>query len=324
MRYFRKIKSYFRRIRGALDKLELTGSERIAVFFDVIWCRIRYHAKLEEYLQYHFYQFRHHYRKYFLLAYHQKHQYRRINQKGFTRSKYDFYQRIPDIFGREMIAVPDCGEAEFVSFLKRNIKAVLKPDSGSYGRDIRLLHYTNDADAVSEFRGVSGRMVCEGFIYQHEKMSQLSPDAVNTIRVQTLRYDDRVDVISATLKMGGKPGCIIDNMHNGGIGAQVDIASGIIVTLGKDYECRQYTHHPATGAQIIGFVVPNWDKAIELVKQAHSRLPECKLLGWDVAITAEGADIVEANNGPGPTLTQMMDLIPKGKPIMKLIKDSKK
>ena len=113
-------------------------------------------------------------------------------------------------------------------------------------------------------------------------------------------------------------------MHKGGIAAQVDLKSGIVSTFGYDYEGNKYISHPTTGSNILGVQLPNWDKVIELVKTAHSKLPQCALLGWDIAITQTSADIIEANTAPGPLLTQFMDLVPKGEQIIALMKQNNK
>ena len=62
------------------------------------------------------------------------------------------------------------------------------------------------------------------------------------------------------------------------------------------------------------------DKAVTLVKEAHKRLPQCMLYGWDIAITETGVDIVEANSKPGTRIMQVMDAVPKGKHVLPLIK----
>ena len=64
--------------------------------------------------------------------------------------------------------------------------------------------------------------------------------------------------------------------------------------------------------------------AIDLVRKAHGQLPQCKLLGWDVAITPTGADIVEANNAPGTLLMQIGDMVPKGEKILQVIRQEEK
>ena len=151
-------------------------------------------------------------------------------------------------------------------------------------------------------------------------MSKLCPHSVNSLRITSVLKDGNVEIISATIKASAKADCVVDNMLSGGVGAQVDVESGIVTTFGIDYAFRKYTHHPITGVQIIGFQVPNWDKTIELVKQAHKRLPQCMIFGWDIAVTPDGADIIEANNRPGTRIMQAMDKVPKGQTVIPLIK----
>lgn len=152
----------------------------------------------------------------------------------------------------------------------------------------------------------------------------MNPDSVNTIRFVSLRNQDGVEIISATLRTGGQPGVIIDNLKKDGVGAQIEVATGIINTHGFDYKDNIYVKHPVSGVQFLGFNIPNWEQAVELVKKAHQKLPQCAMLGWDIAITRDGADIIEVNSRPGTPIMQLVHLEPKGEKILKAIHKAKK
>lgn len=323
MKFLKRVKEFLNSLRITVRKTGLSKSGKFFVVFDILYCRARYRIRFDEYSRYRFYQFRDNYRKNFLLAYHQQHKYKIINKRGFTLSKYTFYSRIPDCFNRQIILLPDCGEEAFVEFVRKYRKVVLKPDKGTCGHDIRSYEYCGDEDARKVFGEVADKMICEQYLQQHPAMSRLCPYTVNTARIQSVRYDDHAQIISCNLRIGGEDSVFVDNMAQGGIGAQVDILTGTVFTYGHDYRGHTYTHHPRTGEQIIGFRVPHWEKAVELVKKAHMRLPECRLLGWDVAFLEDGVALIEANNAPGPTLTQFMDLVPKGKQVFEIIAEEK-
>lgn len=324
MKLLRKVKEFLRSLITTVRKTGLSKPEKVLIVFDILYCRARYRIRFDEYSRYRFYQFRDNYRKNFLLAYHQQHKYKKINQKRFTLSKYTFYKRIPECFNREIILLPDCGEEVFVNFVRKYQKVVLKPDEGSCGQGVSPYEYTDDESAKKVYSEIADKMICEQYLCQHPRMNQLCPFTVNTARIQSLRYDDHVEIISCNLRIGGVNSVFVDNMVRGGIGAQVDIQTGTVFTYGHDYYGNSYSHHPRTGVQIIGFQIPNWDRAIELVKKAHLRLPECRLLGWDVAITQDGVELIEANNAPGPTLTQFMDLVPKGRLVFEIIAEEER
>lgn len=291
---------------------------------DFAYSKLRFHITDYEYLKYNFYNYKDRYRKNFLLLHHKKN-YRYISARSFTVSKYIFYKRIPDLYQRGITLFPYCGIDEFLSFARKYRNILAKPDRGTLGGGIELFVYTND-DSAREFYGKLSKdtpMILEEYISQHEKLNELNPFCVNTVRIVSILYDGEVEIVSASLKTGGLNINYVDNIRRGGLSAQVDIETGIVTTPGKDSHNKTYFYHPVTGAQIVGFSIPNWDAAIELVKKAHARLPQCHIYGWDIAITPAGADIVEANNAPDTKLMQVMDLIPKGEKIIKLTKTVK-
>jgi len=293
---------------------------KIAV--DILYCRLRFKVEREEYFNYQLYNYQNRYRKDFILNYHRKKQYRNVVTPNFTASKYFFYKRIPDLFQREITLAPYCGEEAFVEFLKKHKTIIIKPDTGSAGQGVEKVEYTTDEAAKQLFSGfsLSTPMICEEFIRQHSVLNSLNPSSVNCIRLFSLLQNGEVEIISATLKAGLNSDSITDNLTRGGIGAQVDVATGIVSTFGKDFKLDSYAFHPVTGIQIIGLQIPHWEKAVDLVKQAHKRLPQCLLYGWDIAITETGADIVEANNRPGSRIMQVMDGIPKGEKVIPFVK----
>ena len=48
------------------------------------------------------------------------------------------------------------------------------------------------------------------------------------------------------------------------------------------------------------YQIPSYDRAIEMIKRMHMRLPYLNILGWDVAIEENGNPIlIEINTNPG-------------------------
>lgn len=291
------------------------------IAMDFLWCRYIQKVPGDEYLKYNFHNLKHRYRKHFILQ-RERSKFVNVNTNAFTKSKYVFHSYIPDLFQREIILAPFCGEEIFVQFLKKHQQIVVKPDRGSLGKGLEVVKYTDDQSAKDYFAGITAErpFICEEFIHQHPTLSQLNPGSVNTLRVVSLLQDDEVEIVAAILKTGLGDDNITDNLSLGGIGAQVDVATGIVCTFGKDFHFHTYTHHPHSGAPILGLQIPHWDQVIDTIKKAHKRLPQCMIYGWDIAITETGVDIVEANSKPGTRIMQVMDGIPKGQKILPLIK----
>lgn len=315
-----KIKKKMRSFKKNISAISDGKWDFFIVSLDYFYCRLRYRIPYDEYVKYNFYNLKDRYRKNFILQKHRE-KFRNINTMGFTKSKYTFYEYIPDLYERKMIIAPHCGEDAFVEFLKVHQKIVIKPDRGSLGKGIDVVTYTNDQAARDYFKGITLKrpMICEEFIRQHHVLSQLNPASVNTIRIASLMQNGEVEILAAVLKTGAGNE-ITDNLSLGGIGAQIDVATGVVSSFGRDFQFHAFTHHPLSGAQILGLQIPHWDKAVTLVKEAHKRLPQCMLYGWDIAITETGVDIVEANSKPGTRIMQVMDAVPKGKHVLPLIK----
>ena len=156
------------------------------------------------------------------------------------------------------------------------------------------------------------KMICEECIIQHPAIAAFNSSSVNTVRVLTIvdSKDGEAEChhVYAGFRMGR--GKSVDNFHSGGIIASVDTATGITCMDAIDLAGNHYPIHPLSGLNTEGFQLPNWDKVLEITEKAALRLASLKtggagMVGWDVAITQEGACLVEGNSEPSHTIIQL-------------------
>ena len=307
-----------------LTEKKYVGVKKYLLLLDIICSEYFIHSNLQEYLFYDFYKLSYKERKKFLLIYHQQNYFRKVNSAGFVKNKMEMYEKTKQFYGRETIQIPECGMAEFVEFVKKHKKVILKPLKGSYGKGIFVHEYTSDNDAISTFICLNNKSyACEEFIIQHQDMQKMNNSCVNTLRILTYYENGKANVVAAALRMGNG-NSVVDNLRSGGIGANIDENTGIVDTVGMDYNGNVFEVHPTSGVSINGFKIPNWNKAIELVNNAAEVCKNCPILAWDIAITEDSAVLIEYNNRPGPMIHQFIDKRPKGEKILEFIKKNTK
>lgn len=131
-------------------------------------------------------------------------------------------------------------------------------------------------------------------IKQHSKMASLNPDSVNTIRVQTLLWNGKVEILSALVRVGVK-GCRIDNPHSSNGVSCVLTPDGKMIQTAYDRDWHPQTLLP-NGQEPGGFEVPHYDRIIEAVVKLQYQVPHSRLVGWDMTISEDGEPIlIEAN-----------------------------
>jgi hypothetical protein len=142
----------------------------------------------------------------------------------------------------------------------------------------------------------------------HPAMRDLTNGALNTVRmISCLDEREQPELIGAVLRMAVGGNVTVDNVHAGAIAASVDLAEGRLwraTYMGVDAARGWVDHHPDTGAQITDRILPMWDDVCDLVRRAHSAFHDWVVIGWDVAITADGPRLVEGNSGPDIDLIQ--------------------
>jgi hypothetical protein len=187
---------------------------------------------------------------------------------------------------------------------------VVKPLAGDRGesvrvfdrvdRDRRMLTGANGAQTAFEdlYRELISKeepWLLQEKVQQHPILSELHGTSVNTARVITFRGDDgEVNVLAAALRIG-IGSAEIDNTTEGGIAANIDLASGICGPATSRSSIRLLTRHPDTGRQIEGLRLPYWDNVKATALLAHQFLPFARSLGWDIAFGLDGPVILEVN-----------------------------
>ena len=62
--------------------------------------------------------------------------------------------------------------------------------------------------------------------------------------------------------------------------------------------------HPGTEIFMPGRDIPFFKDALKLVKDAAITIPHVRFVGWDVAITNDGPELIEGNTRPGENLIE--------------------
>jgi hypothetical protein len=142
----------------------------------------------------------------------------------------------------------------------------------------------------------------------HPAMRDLSNGALNTIRmISCLDEREQPELIGAVLRMANGANVTVDNVHAGGIAAAIDLATGRLrpaTHAGFDATLAWVDRHPDTGAKITRRVLPGWKEVCDLARRAHAAFNDWVVVGWDIAIMADGPRLVEGNSGPDIDLIQ--------------------
>ena len=195
---------------------------------------------------------------------------------------------------------------ELKEFLSKNSEFMIKPYDGNGGHKVEKMSRDSVED-VEKFheRLSSERLFIEECVKQHSEMNRLCPASVNTVRIMSFGYNGKSRIVYAALRIGNGTASV-DNFHQGGMGASIDFETGVLVGNAVDKDLNEFENHPLTGVKFDGFQIPNWDKVKEIVLSAALVSDKIHFVGWDVAITEEGATFIEGNRRPGFDLVQVL------------------
>lgn len=209
-------------------------------------------------------------------------------------SKELFNTTFREFIHRDWLYIPDSSPEEIRAFIARNDVFLVKDTGCSGGKNIfRFTRQETDVDAFLR-EHQDKPVLLEAFVRQHPALAALNPTTLNTVRIHTIRRDDRVMAIGACLRAGGAT-AFVDNFHSGGVAYPIDTDTGVILGDGRNLLGQMYRRHPSTGYYMPGFQIPFWDELLDTVRKAAVIVPHVGYVGWDVAITPEGPELIEGN-----------------------------
>ncbi len=149
----------------------------------------------------------------------------------------------------------------------------------------------------------------------HPALDDISNGALATARLLTCRNERGVPEAAAAAFRMAIGNSVVDNFHQGGLATEVNLATGeigIASDIGVRPDVGWRETHPVSGARFAGRVLPHWQEAVALAVKAHEAFPHRVVVGWDVAMLADGAMIIEGNAKPDLDIHQRAGRAPAG------------
>ena len=280
-----------------------TGERKTKIIADMVKSVYKYNVSFKDYFCFRFYALNDKQRKQWAGTGFMYEYQLRMNPKAYRNileDKIKFLNHFKDYVYRKFLALGSISFGEkAVDELLNNPsgKLVLKGSMGQVGAEVKVVSCSDfDASSLIKYMKEHQFDLVEEFVVQHESLMDLSPSGLNTIRIFTELSNGNVKILGSRLRITvNSP---VDNMAAGNIAAPVDNKSGIVCGPGvySDITKRDEERHPVTGKPIQGFQIPFWDKTIEMVKKAALHAPDNKSVGWDVAISQDGPELIEGNH----------------------------
>lgn len=280
-----------------------------SLYMDCILCRYLHGASVTHYITLELYRYNYKERKQFITLRKRSHLETELNtspeEARLLQIKQEFNKKFAQYINRDWLYSPESTEDVIREFIKEHDKLLIKPVSGHKGQGIYSIfrdEVQNMDELVSNIRAKD--CLIETFVSQHPSLASINESSVNTVRVCSVTdRNGEAQIIAAVLRCGNK-GSHVDNYSQGGLVFPIDTETGIISDKGRNKSGEVFLFHPSNHVKMLGFEIPNWGKVLQTVKEASKLLKHSKYIGWDIAITENGCELIEANTGQECDLLQ--------------------
>ena len=309
----KKVKYFIKRLANmnykkcfnTIEKIhKKTGKSKVFIFFDVIWCGLKYQAGYMDYWLFEMDTLNKDQRKTIVTRGKNNEIVKKYNNQNYIKylnNKILFNQKFNEYLKRDWMELKDNNINEFKKFIKKHNEIIVKPVNLCCGKGIELLKVNNDNyEEIYNNLIDTKRTLVEEVIKERKEIAKLHPESVNTLRLVTLNYK----LVVAFIRIGNDNN-VVDNFNHGGMAAPINIDTGIIEYPAIDKDGNLYYNHPLTNEKIVGFKIPNMDKIKDFVEKLAKEIPEVRYVGWDVCPTDNEIAIIEGNEFPGHDIYQL-------------------
>lgn len=276
-------------------------------YLDFLWCRRNLKADSSEYFTLELYRLSKIERKTYLFIKVSRAWEAKLNSKNDRRifkDKEETNRLFSSMVHRRWIPAYKISEKEIQDFLQLpelGEYVFIKPLAGHKGIGIEKVKVTELRHELPEKMTAIQEQKCiiEEGIVQHPLLDSIYSKSVNTLRVATiLKKDGTAQVLGCSLRCGCGD-MTVDNFSSGGVQFPIDVASGIVIGPGNRCDGSHHCCHPDSGVQVLGMKIPHYNEIVKACTEAARTIPTSRYLGWDIAVTKSGFDLVEINIGQG-------------------------
>lgn len=284
---------------------------RFFYWLDMSYCFCRYGATTYNYKNFQFYKKRACYRDSYLTF----RRYVKLIQEKMDwdthllfKQKNEFNKYYKDFIHRKW-AVLDTASTfdQIYSFIEIcGGKAIVKPLDDMQGHGIYRINSKNTGkidDLILQLRNGS-RFLLEEIVENAQSLKVINPTSLNTVRVNTL-LDKQLNVhyLNFVLRVGGT-NAEVDNFSSGGVIYSINKDKGVVDNYGTDKSGSFFAFHPSTNVPMLGLEIPYFADLKRFVDRIARLNPKAKLVGWDIAITENGFELIEGNFAADETIMQ--------------------
>ncbi len=269
------------------------------------WCLLKYGARPIDYARFEFYRFNRFERnRYFTFYRYKKIAKKLIKSGAIFADKAKEYERYSDFIKRKWMVTHEKNKS-VIKFIEDNSPCIAKPNGGEQGKGVFVVSCESKKidDSLLDIL-CSDNYILEQKLNNCDEFNLINESSLNTLRVYTILDRDGIPHILNMMLRVGKIGSQVDNWGAGGVGYEINLEEGLIHSYGIDKKGNKHIKHPGTDFMMLGFKIPHYFEITQMVKKLCVVDTRAKFVGWDIAVTPEGPELIEMNCPAGHDFLQ--------------------
>ena len=307
-KYYKKMVKELKNFNKNLRYVACRSNELIIVlFWDIIWCKIRYGVTSNEYRIFEFYNLESYKRNTFM----SKRRYYFLNERLVNKkltstlnNKEKFNLKFKDYLRRDVCNINTKSFKQLEDLILENRKIIGRSLSASFissYKEYDLNDYRSPAFLAEDMKNNKDYLI-EYEFNQHKDLNKINPLVlINVVSV----YDKEPHIVSASLKYR-------DNKEI--VSGYIDLNNNTIKGNFKNEKGNNY------GENFNGFVIPKLNSVIEIVRLLSEELSEIRQVEWSFIIGSKTIYLVDGNVWDDYVFSQRREFLNEDEGLMSIYK----
>lgn len=313
-RTYKDLKNDIKELHKTISYVKkITGYFRIVVFFDIFRCYLKYGANYNEYRIFEYYlidkkledtyltKVRHDNLSLYLYN---------KNNLNILKDRREFYKKFDKYLKRKTCYSKNLSFKQKEDFILTSKEVVCKSSTlkEENTKLFNLVDYRSPAYLLDDLNKNKLYVIEESFI-QNKILDEINPYNINIVSIVTLKYKNKVDVVSATIKFGTSKSFVYDYKKSNYITGFIDLKTGKVIHKYRSRNGEVYTKHPVSNVKITSLEIPHFKKTIDIALKCAKELDEILEVEWNFAIGKNTVYLIGANIWEDYTFSQIPEYL---------------
>ena len=290
-------KKYNELVKSINEVYGVTHSLRNLILFDMLLSYILHGCTHNDYKKLQFYSLNYYEKETFITFHRNKRILRKLKLKKTNKyldNTEDFNEKFKEYTKRDITCIKKLSYKQFEELIEHDNTLTCKSSNNNTNEEVLNLNDYRGVGFMIKYMQDNKLDYILTKIEQNEYMKTINPNSLNHIKIVSLLNNNDIKLLYGIITIGTTSEYKNKLEENEFISGLINVSNGSVSEF-LDHELNVCKTHPVSGVSLSKFIIPDYDKIVELINKAHREISNVKLITWDICLTEDGPILLDGD-----------------------------